>query len=156
MRGDHRVARQRRVPGADPRGDLRVALPAGRQKAPFVAFAPGDDVLVALEHVVVGQPFPFAECDFGEPRLDVVIGRLQAERRPHQFHGRARAHERARHVAQRPRHAAVALEQVAQDAAAADRLRAPFGVERHVVPALQALLHVPVGEAVADIIDNVT
>src|SRR6185312_2559709 len=51
-------------------------------------------------------------------------------------------------------HTAVAQKQVAQDFPAADGLRAAHGVERHVVPTLQPVLHVPVREAVADIIDD--
>ena len=52
------------------------------------------------------------------------------------------------------RGAAVAREQVAQDAGALRRLRAAAIVERDVVPALQPAFDVPVGLAVPNVIER--
>src|SRR5262245_32182256 len=65
--GDHRVPDDGGVPRAHPDGDLFVVLAAGRQEAPFVGFAPGDDILVPRQHVVIGEAFPLAEGDLGQP-----------------------------------------------------------------------------------------
>ncbi len=152
--GDHRVLVEGPAPRAHPRRDLGIGLAAGRPEAPFVAFALGDDILVAREHVLVGQAFPFAEGDLDQPLVDCVALGWQPQRRAHQVHGLAGAAERARDVAQFRGRPAVAFEQVAQDLAAGDGLQAALGVERHVVPALQPVLGIPVGEAVADVVDD--
>ena len=49
---------------------------------------------------------------------------------------------------------AVADEQILQDLAATDRLRTAQGIERHVMASLQPVLHVPVREAMANVIDD--
>ena len=154
MGGDHRVPLDRLVPRPHADGELRVAFAARRQEAPLVGLAPADDVLVARQHVVVGQSLPLAEGDLGQPVVGAIRGGREAERRAHQFHRLSRAHQRARHIVEVGGREAVALQQVAQDVAAADRLRAAFLVERDIVAALQPLLHVPVGEAVADVIED--
>src|SRR5262249_53933108 len=95
-----------------------------------------------------------AERDLDKPLVDRKVRRLEIERRAHDLHGRARASERARDKAELGRRLAVAGEQIAQYLAAARGLRPPFGIERHIVAALQPLLHIPIGEAVADVVDR--
>src|SRR3954451_17277845 len=61
MGGNHGISVQRCVPLAYSGGDLRIAFTEGRPEPPLVRFTPGDDVLLAGQHISVGQAFPFAE-----------------------------------------------------------------------------------------------
>src|SRR6516164_239436 len=154
VRGDDRVLVDRLVPVADSNGHLRIAFAARRREAPLVGFTLGDDMLVPRHDFRIGQPLPLPERDFGKLRFDRVTGGLEPERCTHDLHRLARTHERARHVIETFRRPVVAAKQVLQDLGAVDCLRAAFRVERHVVPALQPLLHVPIGEAVAHVVDD--
>ena len=109
---------------------------------------------IALVQLGDCRALPVAEGDFGKPRIaGVSVGR-KTERAAHELHGLGRALERARGVVEAGRIAALAREQIAQDAAAMNGLRAPARVERNVAAALQAALDVPIGFAVADVVDG--
>ena len=100
------------------------------------------------------EAFPPAERDFREPRVLAVGAGVEPGRGAGQFHRLARAAKRARDEIELRRIDRVARQQVAQDLAAAARLFAPARVDRNVALALQAPFDVPVGFAVADVIEQ--
>src|SRR5215212_377177 len=75
MGGDHGVSCDRRVPSANPHRELLVALAPGWQEMPLVALALGDDILVKLKHVEIGEALPLAEGNFAQPVVDFVASR---------------------------------------------------------------------------------
>src|ERR1039457_3354434 len=154
MGGDHRVGRQALVPLSDARRHHLVALAARRHEMPFVVLALSDVLWVAHVQLRDGKALPFAEGDFREPRLAPETLRAKTERRARQFHGLAGARERARYIVEAGGIAIVTREQVAQDFTAMAALRAAARIERDVAAALQAAGNVPVGLAVADVIDG--
>src|SRR5262249_13158600 len=154
VRGDHRVPVDRLVPVAYSNSHLRVAFAARRREPPLVGFTLRNDMFVPRHDYPIGQAFPYPESDYRNLRFDRTTRGPKPERRAHDLHRLARSHERTRYVVEAFRRAAVAAEQVLQDLGAADCLRTAFRVELDVVPTLQPLLHVPIGKAVANVIDD--
>jgi hypothetical protein len=154
MGADHRVALERRVPGPDPQRDLPIVLAARRQELPLVGFPLGNDVGVPQHHLRVGQPLPFAEGYLGQPRLDPVAGGRDAKRGSYDRHGLTCPRQRARHVVEVRGRASFAREQIAQNLPAANGLHAARLIERDIEVALQPAGDVPVGQAVADVIEE--
>jgi len=154
MRDRDAVAGKRAIPGIDAQRHVRVAFALRRSKAPLVAFARRVCVGVLPAQLLGRAAFPGSESDLDQTFVDAIgIGR-DTERRAYDLHGGTCATERARDEVEAARIRSVAREQFAQDLAAAARLRAALGVERDIAPALQPALDVPVGLAVADVIEE--
>ncbi len=154
MGENHRVACHGGMPIADPRQELLIAFAAGRHKVPGVLFAHGQQVRGSGFQVGKGPPVPVAEGHFGEARIKAIAEGIKSERHAHQFHAGAGAVERARDIIEVRRRTAVARQEAAQDFAAALRLGTAGGTQRIVRLALQPLLGVPLGFAVADVIED--
>ena len=100
------------------------------------------------------QAFPGAKRYLDQPIVEAIALRIEIERGADELHGFARAMEWARHVGAISRLTSIDRQQIAQHRAAMGRLAAPACVERRVAMALQALLDVPIGLAVADVVEH--
>ncbi len=154
MGGRHGVAREAQVPVAHARRHGFVALAAGRQEVPLVVLARLDTCRVARAHFRDGVALPGAEGNLGQFVEEPIAVRTETQAGARQLHGLTRAAERARDVVKAGRIDAVAREQIAQHLATMRCLCAAARVERDVLAALQARFDIPVGLAVAEIIED--
>ena len=95
-----------------------------------------------------------AVSDLAQPVVDRVLIRRQFQTAAHQFHGRAGADQGAGDEVERGLAAAVAREQIGEDDAGLGGLPAAEIVERNILRALQPAQRVPLGFAVANVVDR--
>src|ERR1700730_6598122 len=148
------VRRQLTVPVADPGLHRGIALAARRRHGPLVTLACRENIGVRRLHLRQRRAFPIAVSDLAQPIVDGGIAGRQFYGARHHFHLRTAAAERACDECQRRPPAPIAGEQIGQNAAGGGRLLAAEIVERNVLRALQAALRVPLGFAMADVVDR--
>ena len=95
VRGDDRVAIQSFGPLDGARQQVGVALAALRPPAKWIAAALGEAFGIDVWQVGLQLPLPRPVGQFDEARVNAVGGGVQGEARAQDFHGLARAAERA-------------------------------------------------------------
>src|SRR5690242_6772205 len=121
---------------------------------PFILRTCGDPLRIARVQLQDRKAFPRPEGDFDEPLFDFISRCRQADFATRDFHRLTCAAKRAADKIEFIRTAAGTVEQAAENNAAVGGLRATAFVERNVISALQTARHVPVGLAVADVIEG--
>ena len=148
------IGTQRADPILDERQPVGVAFAAQRRHVPAIEVARCKDRRVGVLHLLERKTLPGAIGDLAQAVIDGIIGGIKFQLAAQQFHGDAGAAKRARDIGQRRRIALLLLQQFAQQLAGGDRLLAAFVVEGNILGALKAPGSVPIGLAVADVIDR--
>src|SRR5262245_63931460 len=138
MRNCYSVARKALMPFAHSQRDRLVTFSARRHKMPFVMFAGGNALRIAVAQLRDRETFPFSEGDLGQALVFAKSIRGQAKREAHKCHGFARAAKRARYIVEIRRMSPDLGESIVQNIPTVIGLCAAARVERHVVTTLQA------------------
>lgn len=101
---------------------------------------------VMLGEFLVGEPFPSTVMDLFQTIVESILGWLEIERRPHDFHGLARADEWAGNEVE----IADIGKSLGDGAAVPSGLTAAPVVQRNIPMTLEPAYGIPVGFSVAD------
>src|ERR1700733_9113236 len=149
-----RVGCQAPVPVGHPGLHPYIGLAARWGHRPLFGLTPRKQIGVFRLQFCQRRSLPLAVTDLAQAIVDCVARKRKLQNTAHQVHGLAGAAKRTGDEWKRRNALAVAPEQVSEDMAGVNRLLAAECVERNVLYALEPPQRVPLGLAVANVVDD--